>query len=113
MRNVFFLATIPMVSLSIILDRPWELEIHWESFFAVLLLGIFCGGWVYWMLAVLIRRSGPTFASLNNYLVTLFGVFLGILLMGDQLKIHDGIACVLILLALGVSQLRREVELLR
>jgi drug/metabolite transporter (DMT)-like permease len=106
MRNTFLMAAVPMVLLSLILNKPWEWNLTLSGLVAVVLLGIFCGGIVYLMLMLLIRRAGPTFTSLNNYLVTLFGVFIGIIFLGDRLQAHDLSALVLILLALGLSQLR-------
>ena len=105
MRNTFLIAVAPMVLLSLLMNKPWEWDGSPFSLFAILLLGIFCGGIVYLMLMVLIQRVGPTFTSLNNYLVTLFGVFIGIIFLGDQLQTHDVLALVFILAALGVSQL--------
>lgn len=110
MRNTFLLAAVPMVLLSLLFNKPWELEVTPSGLIAILLLGIFCGGIVYLMLMVLIRRTGPTFTSLNNYLVTLFGVFIGIIFLGDHLGVHDLLALALILLALALSQFRGEKE---
>ena len=104
MRNVLFIAAIPMVALACIVNRPWELEVSWTSMLAILALGVFCGGIVYVMLTVLISRAGTTFTSLYNYLVVLVGVFIGMVVLGETMTASDIVALLVILFALALSQ---------
>ena len=53
-----------------------------------------------------VGRTGPTFTSLVGYLVALFGVFIGITMMGDKLQSYDLIALVLIVVALGIARFK-------
>lgn len=106
-RNIFFTASIPLLTLAIIWEHPWKLSPSSESLLAMITLGILCGGIAYVMFIRLLKRTGPTFTSLCNYLVTLSGVFLGVLILGDRLGIHDLFALILILAGLVVYQRRR------
>ena len=74
MRNVFLVGSVPLVLLALLLDKPWQLGLAWESASALIALGIFCGGIAYVMFIIMVQRSGPTFTSLVGYLVTLVGV---------------------------------------
>ncbi len=104
MRNVFFLAAIPIVILALIFE-PFELgEIQPSSWLALLALGVFCSGLTYVMFNWLIIRAGATFASCNNYLVILTGVVLGTLLLGEHLHPLDYLAMGIIFSALALSQ---------
>lgn len=104
MRNVFFLASVPVVILALIFE-PLELSsIQPSSWLALFALGIFCSGLTYVMFNLLIIRAGATFASCNNYLVILTGVVLGTLLLGEHLHPLDYIAMAIIFCALALSQ---------
>ena len=106
MRNVLLIASIPMVALACIFNRPWEIEVTWTSVLAILALGTFCGGIVYVMLTVLISRAGSTFTSLYNYLVVLVGVFIGMIVLGETITAYDMVALLVIFFALALSQWR-------
>ncbi|MHA6999534.1 DMT family transporter [Aeromonas schubertii] len=71
---------------------------------AVVTLGIFCTGLVYYLYMALIQKAGPTFASFSNYLVPLFGVLLGALFLGEQVQQTTGVALALILGSVAMNQ---------
>lgn len=105
MRNVFFLASFPVVMLTLLfepLDFGSVLSSSWLALFA---LGIFCSGLTYVMFNWLIIRAGATFASCNNYLVILTGVVLGTLILGEHLHPLDYVAMAIIFCALALSQI--------
>ena len=108
MRNVFMIGSLPLVVLALILDAPWTLSGNAASLLSLLGLGVLCGGLAYVMFIYMVNRTGPTFASLANYLVTLVGVFIGIVFLGDRLEIHDIVALVLIVTALAISRLKKS-----
>ncbi len=106
-RNIFFIAALPMVVLAFWVDRPWQLEFTWSAALALLVLGVFCAGIVYLMYLVLIHRAGSTFASLTNYLVPVVGVIIGVIFAGEHMSGHEWLALVMILAALGIYQFKR------
>lgn len=106
-RNIMLMASIPMVSLSLILDQPWNLPFTHSILLSLFVLGAFGAGIVYLMYMVLILRAGPTFASLSNYLVPPVGVAIGFIFMNEDLQIHQVIALIIILIALIVNQLKQ------
>ena len=105
-RNIMLMASVPMVSLSLILDQPWNLPFTPSILLSLFALGAFGAGIVYLMYMVLILRAGPTFASLSNYLVPPVGVAIGLFFMNEDLQIHQAIALIIILIALIVNQLK-------
>ena len=60
------------------------------------------------MFIYMVNRTGPTFTSLVGYLITLVGVFIGIVFLGDRLEIHDIVALVLIVAALAISRIKKS-----
>jgi drug/metabolite transporter (DMT)-like permease len=106
MRNIFMIGSVPLLAITLITERPWEAGFVLSSALAVVALGILVGGIAYALFFYMVHRAGPTFTSLVNYLVTLFGVFLGIAVLGDQLHTTDIVAMVLIVAALGYGSFR-------
>jgi drug/metabolite transporter (DMT)-like permease len=107
MRNVFLVGAIPLVLLAAVLNKPWTLSYGLESTAALLALGIFCGGIAYVMFITMVTRTGPTFTALTGYLITLVGVFIGIVFLGDRLQVHDIVALVLIVGALIIGKFKK------
>jgi len=106
MRNILLLASAPLLVLSLTLDAPWSL--HWtlSDIASLLILGIFCSGLVYMLYTILIHRAGSVFTSLTNYLVPLVGVLLGVVFLAEPFTVYNGLALVLIAMALGIGELR-------
>lgn len=109
-RNIMLTASIPMVILSVILDRPWTLTFTLATGGSIFVLGIFCAGIVYLMYMVLILRAGPNFAALSNYLVPPVGVAIGIIFMNEILQWHQLIALLIILMALIINQFKPKLS---
>jgi drug/metabolite transporter (DMT)-like permease len=74
----------------------------------VFILGVFQAGIVYMMYNTLIKRTGATFASLTNYLVPLFGILLGSIILGDQLTWNAIVALVIIFISMAISEKRTK-----
>ncbi|MGB0777231.1 MAG: DMT family transporter [Flavobacteriaceae bacterium] len=54
-------------------------QISSDLWIKLIVLGAFASGIVYYMYLYLVRTAGPTFASLNNYLVPVVGIFIGVM----------------------------------
>lgn len=92
------------VPASLLLDRPWTLQPSAEALASVAVLGLLCTGGAYLILFRLVTRVGATFLSLNNYLVPLFGVLWGALLLGERVPPRALGALALILGGIAVTQ---------
>lgn len=83
-------AAITSLPLALWLTKPWLItSFHpmTSALVALIALGIFCGGLVYTLFVVLINRTGPSFASMTNYLVPPIGAFLGIAFSGETFSL--------------------------
>lgn len=103
-RNIFMIASVPLVLAALMFDPLPNLTIDHTSILALLALGIFCGGIAYALFLYSVTRAGPTFTSLVGYLVTLFGVFFGIVFLGNELRTTDLIALALIVTGLTLAR---------
>jgi len=104
---ILALGFVTMAPLWLILDRPWELNPDDQAIFSVLWLGLLstaCGNWLFF---TLMRRTGASFASSNNFLVPVMGLGWGYFGYGEVPGINAVVALALILLGLALPRLRR------
>ncbi len=89
-QGILIGAAITSLPLALWLTKPWLMtSFHpvTSAVVALTVLGIFCGGLVYTLFVVLINRTGPSFASMTNYLVPPIGAFLGIVFSGETFSL--------------------------
>ena len=99
-----FLSILPVW---LVIDRPWELAWDGKAAFALCWLGLLSTAFSNWFFFTLMRRSGASFASNNNFLVPVMGLGWGYFGYGEVPGINAVVALVLILLGLALPRLRR------
>jgi drug/metabolite transporter (DMT)-like permease len=77
-----------------------------QSLLAAVVLGLFCSGFGYVLFMRILNSAGAGFASMNNFLVPVFGVIYGTLILSERLPPSAFAALTLILLGL-LAQRRR------
>jgi drug/metabolite transporter (DMT)-like permease len=105
-------ATLVALPLSLAAERPWHAAPSALSLGALVLLGILNTAGGYLLLFKLVVRAGAGFASLNNFLVPLFGVMWGVLLLEERPSPRAFAGLVLIFAGLAAVRLwpRRRAE---
>ena len=104
MRNVLFVASVLLLPLAILFEEPFHIRLSWQQAIDVMILGVFQAGIVYMLYNTLIRRTNAAFASLTNYLVPLFGILLGTLILGDKVTWNSIAALVVIFISLAIGE---------
>jgi drug/metabolite transporter (DMT)-like permease len=97
-------AAVVAIPLSLILDRPWQIEASTLSLLAIVALGVLPTSIGYLIAVRIIASAGAGFASLNNYLVPLFGVGWGIALLGEELQPRAALALMLIFIGVAAPR---------
>jgi drug/metabolite transporter (DMT)-like permease len=105
MRNVLLVASVVLVPLAFMFENALQLHLSGQQILYVIILGVFHAGLVYMLYNTLVRRTGAAFTALTNYLVPLFGILLGTLILGDHLAWTSIAALVVILASLGIGEL--------
>ncbi len=93
------------VPLALLIDRPWEAEVSALSLLSVVALGVLPTALGYLIAYRIITSAGAGFASLNNYLVPIFGVFWGMVFLAEKLQPQALLALLLIFLGLAAPRL--------
>lgn len=97
-------ASLLMLPASLVIDQPWKLSTDTNSILALLMLAIVSTAIATILILTIIERCGATFLSQINFMVPLFGVLFGTLLLGERLAVNAYIALAIILLALTLSR---------
>lgn len=97
------LATLYMFPLALVVDRPWTLSAPSTAALASLLaLGILGTGVAFIVYYRLIETANPTYISMVTYVIPIFGVILGVLVLNEQLTWYALAGFALILLGVMV-----------
>ena len=107
-RNVLGSASLQIVivaTLMSVISPTMSITLTPSSLGAIAYLGTMCAGLVYYLYMILIRDTGPVFASLNNYLVPLIGVLLGATINDEAIATHTWAALATILAAVAFNQI--------
>jgi drug/metabolite transporter (DMT)-like permease len=98
-------AAVVGLPVSLLVDQPWQINPSLGSLAALICLGIVNTAGAYLLLFRLTLRAGAGFASFNNFLVPLFGVMWGVLLLDEQLSLRTIAGLLLILAGLAAVRL--------
>ena len=96
------------IPLAFMLESPLSLAPSNNSIIALFYLGIFPSGLAIILVAKLVFRTGATFAALNNYISPLFGVAIGVLMLGDTLTPYMLGAIALIFIGIAITKIRSK-----
>lgn len=103
---VLIVATVAIVPLALVLDRPWTLAPSAGSAIAIVWLGVGPTALATLLYFTLIASAGPTFMSLVNYLSPMVALLAGVALLGEQPGTSAIAGLGLILLGIAVSRRR-------
>ncbi|MDP1421863.1 DMT family transporter [Peribacillus simplex] len=103
MRNVLWIASIVLIPLALLFEKPLQMDINHTQIFSIIILGMFHAGIVYMLYNLLIQREGALFASFSNYNVPVIGVTLGYVVLKEPLFSQHKIGMLIILFALLFS----------
>lgn len=103
-------AAILWTPVALVADRPWTVEPSMAALVAIVTLGLLPTALATLVYLRLVRTAGPTFVSLSNYLVPLFGVFLGVLILDESLHPNAALALALVLAGIALARRGRSVS---
>jgi drug/metabolite transporter (DMT)-like permease len=104
---MLLVASLVVVPVALVLDRPWELAPTVPSLVSIVWLGIGPTAVATILYFQLISSAGPTFMSIVNYLSPCIAVALGVTLLGEEPEVSAYAGLALILSGIALSQLRR------
>lgn len=104
MRNVLWIASVMLWPMVFMTDAS-EIMFHVADMPALLILGVFQTGLVYWLYNLLVHVEGPVFASFSNYLIPLVGIFLGSFLLNERLTVPMVVGVIVVIGSIIISRI--------
>ena len=104
--NTLFWGTIWLIPLMLVFGNFENIEFKWIPFLALLYLGIIPTGFAFSLRQVLIRNAGSTFMMQVGYIIPVFGVFYGWLLLGEKVGYSLLISVALVITGISISRIQ-------
>ena len=104
-------ACVLLVPASVIIDHPWNLSVSSTALLSILVLAVGSTALATILILIIIERCGATFMSQINFMVPLFGVLFGTLMLHERLAANAYIALLVILIALALSRYGQNKQL--
>ena len=101
---ILLVASLFIVPTALVFDQPWNLNPEASAIGAIMVLGLLSTAAAQIIVLRILQLHDASFLSLNNYLVPLFGVFWGMLVLAERLRPNAGTAFFVILAGVFVSQ---------
>ena len=101
-------ATICLVPLSMVIEKPWSLRPSINSVFAAIILSTLCTGVALLIYFRLVRTLGSMGVASQSYLRAGVGVILGVAILGEQITLVIGLG--LISVILGVTAINAPLK---
>ena len=103
-------STLMLLPISLMLDRPWTLSPSTESLVSILVLAVLQTAIATLMMLALVRRQGASFFSQINFMVPLFGVLFGALVLLERPPPNAYAALAIILLGVAIARGRNRAK---
>lgn len=103
-------ALIMMSIPALLLERPWATGVTGEALFAVVWLGLLGSGAAYLIFFHLLRRWGATRTSLVAYLLPIWGILLGALILREAIDARLIIGTALVISGIALVNRRTSVR---
>jgi drug/metabolite transporter (DMT)-like permease len=113
MIPAFFQVTFALVMTAIpalLLERPWEGELTADAIVAVIWLGLLGSGAAYLIFFRLLRSWGATRTSLVAYLLPIWGIVLGALVLSEPIDARLLAGTALVIAGIGLVNMRGSVQ---
>ena len=98
-------ATIFLLPLSLIFEQPWNLTPRLDSTISLIYLGIFATGIAWLLRFYILKHNGLVFQAQVAYLIPIFGVILGFLILNETITYKAIIS--LIAVVIGIYIVKR------
>ncbi len=93
-----------MLPLGLLLESPLNVSPSWQALASLTALAVGPTAIATLLILVIIQRQGASFLSQINFLVPLFGVMFGWVLLGERLSTQDLVALLIVLIGVALSK---------
>ena len=103
--SILIWGTILLMPISLIIEEPWNLSPRIDSTISLIYLGVFSTGIAWLLRFYILKHNGLVFQAQVAYLIPIFGVILGFLILGEL--ITSKVLISLIAVIIGIYIVKR------
>ena len=109
--SILIWGSIVLLPISLFLEQPWNLSPRLDSTISIIYLGIFSTG-VAWLLRFhILKNNGLVFQAQVAYLIPIFGVILGFLILGEAITSKVIISMITVIIGIYIVKKASKVKL--
>ncbi len=105
MTALMLTASIWVVPFSLFFDNPWQLQPSIDASLAIIALAIGPTAFATVLILVIVGRQGASFLSQINFMIPVFGMLFGVVLLHERLPVNAYVALIIILTGIAISRL--------
>ena len=106
--SILIWATIILLPLCFILEKPWNYNPSVNSLISIIYLGLITTGLAWVLRFKVLKENGLVFQSQVAYLIPIFGVVLGYIFLGEI--ITDKVIIALVAIILGIYLVKKSTK---
>lgn len=102
--GTLIIGSVILLPFTLVIDRPWQLEVSSESLAATLALGLVSTGLATWVYFRVVSDCGPSFLSIINYIIPAIAFAAGVLFLGETAAPTQFLGLIFILIGIALTQ---------
>ena len=100
--SILIWGTLILLPITIIFEQPWNLNPRLDSTIALVYLGIFSTGLAWLLRFYILKHNGLVFQAQVAYLIPIFGVILGFLILNEKITYKVIIALIAVIIGIYI-----------
>jgi len=100
--SILIWATLVLFPICMLIEQPWNLSPRLDSTISVIYLGIFSTGIAWLLRFYILKNNGLVFQAQVAYLIPIFGVILGFLILNEEITYKVIIALIAVIMGIYI-----------
>jgi len=109
--SIMIWATIFLLPLSIFFEQPWNLTPRLDSTISIIYLGVFSTGIAWLLRFYILKHNGLVFQAQVAYLIPIFGVILGFLILNEAITPKVIITLIAVIIGIYIVKKGSKIKL--
>ena len=109
--SILIWATLVLFPICMFIEQPWNLSPRLDSTISVIYLGIFSTGIAWLLRFYILKNNGLVFQAQVAYLIPIFGVILGFLILNEQITYKVIIALIAVIIGIYIVKKSSKTKL--
>ena len=110
--SILIWGTLVLMPISLFLEQPWNLTPRLDSTLALIYLGIFSTGIAWLLRFYILKHNGLVFQAQVAYLIPIFGVILGFLILNEAITSKIIISMIAVIIGIYIVKKGSKIKLI-